>query len=193
MVYQGKLPAQNSGGGGGRIHEKHDIRVQFHRQLKMLWRDHPALRQWETYKTENSRTFADVFGDNYERGGKRFLPLICEGRGLACSLEILFLRRDQPGGLVVSGGDIDNRIKTLLDAMQLPPDCSQIPKQWTPSEDENPLYCVMEDDRLINDLTVVTDRLITPKRDDESVHDVHLVIRVKTLITNMDRAYIEFI
>ncbi len=40
----------------------------------------------------------------------------------------------------------------------------------------------MEDDKLINDLTVTTDRLLTPQRNDESVHDVLLVIHVKTII-----------
>lgn len=191
LIYQGYLPAEGSG--GGHVREKHDIRIKFHRQLKLLWNDHPALRRWETHKTENSRTFADVFADKYQVGGKRFLPLISESGGLACHLHILFLRRDQPGGLVISGGDIDNRIKTLLDAMQIPRYDSQIPKGWTPAEEENPLYCVLEDDKLINDLSVTTDRLITPKESVGSVHDVHLVVHVKTLITDMNRAYIELI
>lgn len=182
LTYQGKLPAQKSGS-GGRISEKHEIRLQIHPQLKALWLDHPGLRSWGKCD-ENGRTHLDTLADNHEHSGRRFLPLVTEHGGLACSLDILFLRRDQPGGLVISGGDIDNRIKTLLDALQVPTQRDQVPKEWIPSEDVNPLYCLMEDDKLINSLTITTDRLLSPRRDDESEHDVVLIIHVKTIIVN---------
>lgn len=183
LIYQGKLPAQSSGGGGSRIPEKHAIRLHLHHQLKALWNDHPGLRSWSN-SNETGQTYADILGDKYEKCGKRFLPLVTEDGGLACSLDILFLRRDQPGGLVKSGGDIDNRIKTLLDALQVPKNCDQVPKQWSPTPEENPLYCLMEDDKLINSLTVTTDRLLSPQLDGESVHDVVLVIHAKTIVVN---------
>ncbi|HZL26497.1 MAG TPA: hypothetical protein VFC39_08205 [Acidobacteriaceae bacterium] len=183
LTYQGKLPAQTSGRGGTRVPEKHNIRLQIHHQLKVLWQDHPSLRSWGN-RDETERTFVDTLADNHEYAGRRFLPLVTKVGGLACSLDILFLRRDQPGGLVISGGDIDNRIKTLLDALQVPTERDQVPKEWMPSQDENPLYCLMEDDKLINSLTVATDRLLVPRRDDESKHDVVLIIHVKTIIVN---------
>ncbi len=83
-----------------------------------------------------------------------------------------------------SKGDIDNRIKTLLDALQVPNLGDQVPKEWIPSEEENPLYCLMEDDRLINSLTIITDRLLAPITESESVNDVMLIIHVKTIIVN---------
>jgi hypothetical protein len=183
LIYEGKLPTQKAGRGGTRVHEKQQIRLQLHPQLKALWQDHPGLRSWGR-SDETGRIYSEILADNYERCGRRFLPLVTEAGGLACSLEILFLRRDQPGGLIISGGDIDNRIKTLLDALQVPKECDQVPKEWMPSEDENPLYCLMEDDKLINDLTVTTDRLLSPRRNDESEHDVVLIIHVKTIIVN---------
>jgi hypothetical protein len=38
----------------------------------------------------------------------------------------------------------------------------------------------MQDDALITDVTITTDRLLVPKRDDEHVNDVVLIIGVKT-------------
>jgi len=183
LTYKGRLPSQKAGGGGTRVQEKHEIRLQIHRQLKALWRDHPGLRSWGEVG-ENGRTHADTAADSHDHFGRRYLPLVTEQGGLACSLEILFLRRDQPGGLVRTGGDIDNRIKTLLDALQVPNLGDQVPKEWIPSEEENPLYCLMEDDRLINSLTVTTDRLLAPLTENESINDVILIMHVKTVIVN---------
>src|SRR6266849_6098917 len=53
-------------------------------------------------------------------GGKQFVPLVRQSLALACSLDILFLRREEPGSLILQGGDIDNRIKTLFDALKMP-------------------------------------------------------------------------
>ncbi len=55
----------------------------------------------------------------YQESGFRFVPLVRESLSLLCSLDVLFLRRDFPGS-VISAGDIDNRIKTLIDALRRP-------------------------------------------------------------------------
>jgi hypothetical protein len=56
----------------------------------------------------------------FRRMDRSFLPLINEATGVGCSLDILFLRRDPPGALIRSGGDIDNRVKVLFDALRMP-------------------------------------------------------------------------
>jgi hypothetical protein len=45
----------------------------------------------------------------------------------SCSIDILFLHRDAPGRIVRSGGDIDNRIKVLFDALRVPDVCHGLP------------------------------------------------------------------
>ena len=50
---------------------------------------------------------------------------------LTCGLKILFLRKEGPGKLILQGGDIDNRLKTLLDALKMPSDLSEIVKDAT--------------------------------------------------------------
>jgi hypothetical protein len=193
LIYRGKLPAASAS--SSRSTDKHRIRVEFHKQLKILWQEHRSLHGWETQPAEMitsvPRTLADIWADQYERCGRRFLPLVCDRLGIACSLDILFLRRDNPGGFIVNRGDIDNRLKVLFDALRVPVHCDEIPKEWAPGEDEQPLYCLMEDDRLIHEVKVTTDHLILPRVDGESVNDVVLVIHVKTKIVDHDLAYVE--
>lgn len=198
LIYHGRLPAQSSGGGGAHIEQKHSIRREFHAQLKELWRQNAFLRKRaasrhiveEGEKRVSDRTNLDIIADEHRLSGYRFVPLVSEREGLACSLDVLFLRRDHPGNLIRSGGDIDNRIKVLFDALRKPKD-NEVEK-WPPAEGENPFFVLLEDDLLINEVSVTTDRLLLPRQSGESVHDVLLLIRVKTLVTNSERAYIEF-
>jgi hypothetical protein len=55
------------------------------------------------------------------------------------------------------------------------PNKQEIPGTWTPSDDEEPLHCWLEDDRLITRVNVETAQLLTPEIDP---NDVQLVIRV---------------
>ncbi len=43
-------------------------------------------------------------------------------------------------------------------------------------------FCLLEDDNLISKVQVETNRLLTPPAEGEHIHDVHLVIRVKTIL-----------
>jgi hypothetical protein len=197
LVYKGRLPAEGRGGGAGRNPEKHEIRLAMHEQLRVLWREHPALCAWERpipvseVPSWQGRTRADVTADDFAHCNMRFLPLVNSKLGLACALDILFLRRDPPGSPIISGGDIDNRLKVLLDGLKMPKECSQIPSGWQPKPDQNPLYCLMEDDNLITEIKVASDRLLMPMAEDEHRNSVELVIHVTTKIVDHDRAYIE--
>ena len=187
LTYWGTLPSQSTA--DSRPKEKHAIRKIFHGQLKELWARHSVLRlmapvQEHPETGEPIRRYdqlakfklASKSGNIYS-----FLPLIGEEYGISCSLDILFLRRDTPGNVVKYGGDIDNRLKVLFDAMRYPQNVSEMPSNPA-TPDEDPFYCVMEDDRFIDQLTVTTDRLLVPLTDDHNVNDVLLVIKVKTLV-----------
>ena len=54
---------------------------------------------------------------------------------------------------------------------------SEIPNGDTPNQDENPFFCVLEDDSLITKVSVKTDRLLTTAPSDNYVH---LLLTVKT-------------
>ncbi len=184
LVYKGLLPSQKSGGGGARNQEKHQIRLAMHEQLKLLWREHPLLKGWfnRVSLDRDARTHIDELGDKFQKCKFRFLPLVNNVSGLACSLDILFLRRDPPGTPIISGGDMDNRLKVLLDGLKMPRECGQIPSKWKQDPTHDPLFCLMEDDNLITEIKVTSDRLLVPLGKDEHRHEVELVIHVTTKI-----------
>jgi hypothetical protein len=190
------------------VREKHSVRKYLHPQLAELWQQHPLLREQRTEPVMVSRTpsdaernpgklhvtkwhdpskmvgakpFVEHVADNYAKFGFRFVPLVSKENGLTCSLDILFLRRDTPGNLVRSGGDIDNRIKTLLDGLRIPDSRAEL-GGFDPAQEENPFFCLLDDDRLITGLNVTTDRLLLPLGNGETVRDVELIILVKTKI-----------
>ena len=144
LIYKGPLPAQG-GKGDSRVSEKHSIRRQIHPQLKELWHTQIGLRHytWENDMTkplyaptapgEKIRLVDRLAHQAYSKFGYQFMPLVSEHFGLTCALDILFLRRDAPGRLIQGGGDIDNRIKVLLDGLTMPKskdECPKPPEGW---------------------------------------------------------------
>ncbi len=119
-----------------------------------------------------------AIADDWQRCGRRFVPLVTEEMCLSCSLDVLFLRPETPGRLVQSG-DIDNRLKTLFDAMRIPANMGEA--GGPPAEDEeNPIFCLLEDDNLISEIRIATDNLLLlPNERESNKHDVFLVIDVK--------------
>lgn len=206
LVYDGPLPG--SGNAKRHAQEKHAIRKVFHKQLAQLWDIVPSLEMRKRpYSVPNIAAGAplrtlgptwkkcpsilDELGSNFSRCGYRFVPLVSKRLWLACDLDILLLRRDMPGvSLVHSGGDIDNRIKTLLDALQIPDSCQQV-KGYQKDADEDPFFCLVENDSLIDGFTITTDHLLTPMNSDPS--DVKLVIRVRVKPTTFEYENIDFV
>ncbi len=70
------------------------------------------------------------------------------------------------------GGEIDNRIKTVLDSLRVPD--ADVEEKYPQSQ--NPTYCLLENDTLVSDLSVSTNRLLFPK--DEHPHEAHLILEV---------------
>jgi hypothetical protein len=165
----------------------HDVRKKFHPQLKRLWEITPHLRTGErsgpnVYLQEPSPDAPtyDIasLAAKHSLYGFHFVPLVTEDLNLICGLDILFLRPDRPGGVFTGGvwaGDIDNRLKTLLDALRIPTPNEEYFRR-TPGDDENPFFCLLEDDKLITKVSVETDQLLDAS---SQSHHVHLVITVR--------------
>jgi hypothetical protein len=172
LIYEGPLPAQ--GTGDSRAKEKHAIRKALHLQLKEVFSQFPFLNRNK-----------DFFAQNYVRCGFNFVPLINQHHYHAryCKLDILFLRRDAPGNLIKSGGDIDNRIKVLFDGLRIVDSCNELGGA-SPEAGEDPFFCLLEDDRAITEVNITTDRLFTAASG--NIHDVLLIIRVRTPRIDID-------
>jgi hypothetical protein len=174
LVYQGKLPAATHG--NTRAKEKHEVRQRLHPQLLALFTSRSRLQMaWL-----NRGQFVKP---EWTHSGFEFVPLVHERSGSVCALDILFLRRERPGELVTNEGDIDNRLKVLFDALRLPKNKGELAGA-TPGNGETPFCCLLEDDKLITEVRVVTDELLAPKSDSEPQNYVELVLHVRTIALN---------
>jgi hypothetical protein len=112
-----------------------------------------------------------------ELGGFRFVPIIHRPHELACELDILFLRRERPGAIVSHGGDLDNRLKTLFDALRMPHDALEL-AGVVPECPNQRMYCLLEDDALITRIQVSTQQLLEGTLPGEHPSTVELLIHV---------------
>jgi hypothetical protein len=193
LVYQGRLPGT---GNSGKPSIVRDIRDAFHPQMEFLWKTHrslQALRQSAIVSKEDFAGLAvastpfsvDRDLESYparddevdlcapiERGGKKYIPLVRSSLHLNCEIHITFLRQEDPGSLVLQGGDLDNRVKALLDALRMP----EMPVATDFPQANETTYCLLESDTLVSDFSVNTGRLLVPSS--THPHEVHLLLEV---------------
>ncbi len=196
LTYDGILHA--SGKGSSRLQEKWDIRNAIHPQLVELWAVDPTMthaREAATvprysgyFWTERThldekpppreydpKKYKDLFAPVVV-GGHEFMPLIRDSVGLACSLDIVFMRKGAIGSLVSQDGDLDNRIKTLFDGLRMP-----LPSEMgNHHPGEEPFHCLLQDDALITGFKVDTDRLLT--KPVGNILEVRFVIAVSIML-----------
>jgi hypothetical protein len=171
LTYFGDLRAN------ARPDHKHDLRKAFHKQLVTLWQQQPLADSRRWFDGSNNNVSINL---NRQIGEFRFVPLVSPELHLICELDIFMLRPEPPGAIVTQGGDIDNRLKTLFDALRTPHNESELPKGSSPEAGENPFFCLLEDDLLISAVSVRTDRLLMPTT---STATVQLHIQVTTQLT----------
>lgn len=161
LVYRGRLRANGSRA------DKHNIRLALAPQIEDLARREPL--------NSLAKCFGDAPVEHYPHAprsidGVVFVPIIYEALRLIAKIDILFLRPEDPGSVVTQGGDLDNRVKTLFDGLRVPKP-GEFP---APANERHRVWCVLEDDALITEFSVQTDRLLNPNGSDE----VLLVITV---------------
>lgn len=163
---------------------KHYIRLKFHHQLKRLWQVTPFLsgrtRGPVVRVLEGGPRYArtpEALAARHAMYGFNFVPLVTSELLLLCGLDILFLRPDPPGEVLTSG-DIDNRLKTLFDALRIPVPNEDYSNR-TPADDERPFYGLLEDDKLITKISVETDQLLERVNPRPDMNDARLVITVR--------------
>jgi len=183
LTYDGSL---KSSGNKRRTEEKWDIRKFLEPQLAELWSVHPALKYREIPIVPRGEVppgappnalravfqETDVLPVLVDHGSHRFLPLVRKSLFLTCTLDVLFLRKDRDSG-AVDGGDLDNRLTTLFDGLCVPT-ANEMPAGGQLNAD--PFHCLLESDKLISNLTVRTDYLLT--RPNASPDEVRLILDV---------------
>ena len=159
-----------------RKHHKHCLRRHFHRQLQTLW-DLPAMATANRSLVQpgpESKVLQRV-------GPFEFIPLVARETNVFASLEVVMLRPEPDGKIFERSGDIDNRLKTLMDALKVPNESSALPEDAAPLADESPFVCVLEDDSLVTSIDIQTAHWLEPEAQDSD--NVVLLLRFRTELT----------
>jgi hypothetical protein len=170
LFYKGELLKTRK----AKSEKKQRLRRHFHSQLKLLWKQPPLLIDDVPLWDREEKLI-------YEIGNFRFMPLVNRRIHMIAELDVTMLRPEAPGSIIKSG-DIDNRLKTLIDALKIPSELNALPSDDKPRDDEEPFFCLLEDDSLITKVSVNTAQLL-----EERTHssEVVLFIYVKTKITEL--------
>lgn len=182
LLFEGKLPSNGSAS------EKHAIRRSFHPQLRELWRTTENLKYLAMNKgNDGVPTLSDddrfakgiaAIGKNWNRAGYNLVPLVTPEMTLRCSLDVVMLRPENEFG-ILKNGDIDNKLKTLFDALRIPESTSETGGA-TPDVDDDPLFVLLQDDGLITEVKVATDRLLLlPNQRSVRKDDAHVIIHIR--------------
>ena len=184
---------------GNRPHarETHLIRRMFHPQLYRLWMTRPSLRQlaehWSLKMADAPPTGYsqadeekrvqwgfEQMGKNWARAGFNCVPLVTRDLDATCALDVLLLR---PGPSmtrhILSQGDIDGQLKAIIDGLRIPTD-GQETGAAVPKADESPFFCLLEDDRLVSEVRVTADELLSlPNKPVVEPNDAYVVVHAR--------------
>ena len=151
LTYEGDLPPNGSS------REKWRIRRELEPQLRRLWTTPPLDEAIGKYQDAFYRPATCYVGRSL--CGIEYVPLISPKLDLRAELKVLLLSSSLPGGLL-HAGDIDNRLKTLFDALSAPANEQQVPPD-AKTEPDGRLFCLLDDDKLVTRVDVSNARLLT--------------------------------
>src|ERR1700704_6189454 len=99
LTYANKLLSTNDRN-GQRLRERslhvHEVRKALHPQLKLLWDQHPTLREEKRHGPRRKPGAPQMY-EIFDREGFKWLPIVTKANGLICKIDILMLRNGPPG------------------------------------------------------------------------------------------------
>ena len=149
LFYQGVLSTKNK----RRIVVVNDLRREFHNQLKMLLKLPPLVDHPDWFREPFPKQLHKEFNN------LNFVCLVSNKLKMYVDLEMTLLAQYKNRNFK----DIDNKVKIIGDGLQIPNQKSHIPIDYKPAKEENPLICLLSDDRLIYKLKVDTDYILNEK------------------------------
>jgi hypothetical protein len=173
LTYRGPLK-----GNAAKSSDKHELRLYFHKQLEKLW-DQEPLKNKQAFLNPNPPKGKTSLIEKIEK--YQFAPIISPKLHLFAELEILFMRSEPKGFLITDGGDIDNRLKTLLDGLRRPRNRQEIPSGDTDIDMPNPLFCLLEDDSLVTKVSVTADQLLEPIERGQIFAIINVIVKRKAV------------
>lgn len=154
LTYEGPLPSTGNPRRNGMLPKldqiwsiRNAISPQVHSQMKT----HPAFQG----DTGSSRALINAISQPIKVEGHEFYALARAAFKVKCELEIEMHVNHPIATIVTNGGDLDNRLKTLFDALRVPHGSQEF-RGHAPNLD--PYCCLLEDDVLVSALRVETFR-----------------------------------
>jgi len=175
LIYEGPLHGQ-----GAKSAHKWAIRRALHPQLERLWQSSPLREAAPGLLAHPARPGA--VSVVVEKGGLLFAPLVTQRLKLYAEVSVLLFRRQARGALITDGGDLDNRLKTLLDGLRVPHGSLEGRTERPSEPDPSPMFCVLEDDALVTKVTVESEQLLRPAQPDEVVAIIGVHVK-RTVLT----------
>ena len=182
LTYAGPLLAHQDGAPlPNRTAHVHQLRQCFHKQLKVLWAEHPIMQQVAREGTSVSLyvgSGAPPLNEVFKHDGFNWLPMATKANGLICKVDILMLRQGQPGRVTY---DIDNRLKTVFDALRKANGPDELGERASGGRivagvDEDPFFVLLEEDSLVTHVSVTADSLLEAVPHTRRENAVRLVI-----------------
>jgi len=174
LYYKGKLKSN------GDKKEKHRIRKYLSIQIEKLWDQEPLI---------SFKQFLESEFDAFSRqiNGISFSSIINNEFHYVADIDIVLLHKDPIYKMIKNGGDIDNRIKTLLDSLKMP-SRSEFPDNSIRSNETNRIFCLLHDDSLVSSLKITSKQFLGS---DISNNEVILLIdvharKITTLLGGME-------
>lgn len=176
LTFEGDLPASGNKPKPDAIWK---VRNAIHPQLCELFATHPTLVEM-THSNFVDSAFPRVMWRDLA-----FIPVVRSDRKTVCSLDITFLRSGDAPGKVYQGGDLDNRIKTLFDALRMPvPGDAVLP----PEPPQQPMRTLLQNDDLITGFRIRSDRLLTPVSGGKHWVKLIIVVHMTASSVTLDNA-----
>ncbi|MEP7308024.1 MAG: hypothetical protein ABJA98_21175 [Acidobacteriota bacterium] len=168
--------------------ERHKLRQFLHPQLKKLCHEHPSLKSWSVVPPGGVGSKIERIANEHKFGAYRFVPVIRKKAAEnIVSLDFLILRPTAGRGVFDGRGDLDGRIKSIIDVLRKPSQPDEV--KSSPAEGEDPFFVVLEDDSQIYEFSVSTDTLW--RRDPDvananGINELFAVINVKAKSVDSD-------
>jgi hypothetical protein len=159
LAFEGALPSS------GNVNSEHPKSSK----LKAIWaiRDNVNLQLVHLVATHHA--FSGRSGASRALMHALIPPIVVDGHAFCaiararfkvrCGLKIDLLVNHEPGSVITKAGDLDNRLKTLIDGLRVPAGRQEI-KTFTSSEKlaADKYVCLLEDDVLITSLQIAMAR-----------------------------------
>ena len=125
-----------------------------------------------------------------ERSGMKFVALVKPGMGLGCELDIDMQVNHEPGSVITQAGDLDNRLKTLLDALRIPKDAQEFRGHTNTLPPDNAFVCLLENDAAVTKICISTERWLAATNRAENEVRLSIKTRITVLVpSSMNERY----